>query len=1019
MEDRLAENALDQPPLELSLEVADSVYTLGLDERLPLQALTYVLAHPDASVPEVLKTKPLDHRRAAKWLGEVVVTPEAANTLEEYVKGQASSKSILNLLVEIHTSETPPPPRIEDLMRSAPQDQPLPAILAGIFDEKTPKVGLPQSPPEVVDHSRHLLPVVTATAVAPISLNGFPEYPRHGEDKHKKLANYRASVARYYKIGVDTIRGNTQKDSNESESEFYARYAKVGVGDFLARLEQADDGVKKLFTANVRQFASRVSGRNLHDVARIMSDYAQTAEYVQHCFERYVDLKTAPDSRKQAWRKSPEQLDRLMLTFVGVDTATISREFEVSVGTVSTGNNAIINALSEYQKNDAYDAMFRWNDEYINAHTMSGKATYLERTEDLHRASEQKNRVALYDAIIASPITVGEQTLYEGRPLDLYSKRLADFSELLVDSDLVIVMGFIKNTRAFVEKYVSLDKLRVGGNTTALTNISSHVQANMEIMLSAVVALFENEADDTHRVPQETLDDARKFCLTLFGIDVESSTAETENSEEILFERVAQCLPSIDGLTVDQACYRLRNYGRTILRTRYASSVLINGMQATEGSVTGQIVAPAYHSAPVAARMVKSPIKRLQKRERSTVPPERIFEIARLYAVGTKSADIVRQYELSGQSYVTQCVKRVVTHLENDPESDPDLLASLQQRFAERAQRVAKGSGRLVVPGSVRQVRQSTGDTSRPPLLDDQTERKRYRHHLGWSTVLRPEEEVELCKRIEAGVLAQEKLDNATLDGESLDNLLVRELQWIAEDGKKAKQHMVQANLGLAAKFANSIQSEKLSFDDKVQEATLGIFRAVEMFDYTQGLKFSTYAVGWINRYILRALVEQAPAVELPEYVTTLIAKMGKGQQDLKGVLKREPTNEEVAQHLDISIKKLSRIKVYAQKPIYLDAPIGESGFTQLDALADTAQGSDGQGSAQQRVTEALASVLNESELKIISTRFGLIDGHPRNVAYIGEKYGLSEHLARKALSTALKKLRKDGVGKSITEYLT
>ncbi|GLW67342.1 RNA polymerase principal sigma factor HrdB [Actinomadura rubrobrunea] len=281
-----------------------------------------------------------------------------------------------------------------------------------------------------------------------------------------------------------------------------------------------------------------------------------------------------------------------------------------------------------------------------------------------------------------------------------------------------------------------------------------------------------------------------------------------------------------------------------------------------------------------------------------------------------------------------------------------------------------------------------------------------YLKAIGRRQLLTAEQEVELAKRIEAGLYAEHKLATETID----DPQLRADLEWIAEDGRRAKAHMLEANLRLVVSVAKKYTDRGLSLLDVVQEGNLGLIRAVEKFDYTKGYKFSTYAMWWIRQAIQRGFADSARTIRLPVHVLEMLSKLSRVERDMHQRLGREPTPEELAVELDKSPEQVLELLRTSRQPISLDSTIGEDGETRIGDLiedADTPEASelvDRQLMADQ--LRRTLDVLSPREAKIMAMRFGLYDGTPRTLDEIGKALGLTRERIRQLEKESLSKLR-------------
>jgi RNA polymerase primary sigma factor len=295
--------------------------------------------------------------------------------------------------------------------------------------------------------------------------------------------------------------------------------------------------------------------------------------------------------------------------------------------------------------------------------------------------------------------------------------------------------------------------------------------------------------------------------------------------------------------------------------------------------------------------------------------------------------------------------------------------------------------------------------------LDDQTPAMgdsvhTYLKSIGRTSLLTAEQEVDLAKRIEAGLFAEHKLDNAT----ELDEGYRRDLELVAEDGRRAKAHMLEANLRLVVSVAKKYSDRGLSLLDVVQEGNLGLIRAVEKFDYTKGYKFSTYAMWWIRQAIQRGFADSARTIRLPVHVLEMLSKLSRVERDMHQRLGREPTPEELAVELDRTPDQIEELLRTSRQPISLDSTIGEDGETSIgDLIEDVDAPEASELVDRQLMAEQLRSALDAltpREATIMAMRFGLYDGNPHTLDEIGRALGLTRERIRQLEKQSLSKLR-------------
>jgi len=282
-----------------------------------------------------------------------------------------------------------------------------------------------------------------------------------------------------------------------------------------------------------------------------------------------------------------------------------------------------------------------------------------------------------------------------------------------------------------------------------------------------------------------------------------------------------------------------------------------------------------------------------------------------------------------------------------------------------------------------------------------------YLKAIGRRPLLTADQEVELAKRIEAGLYAEFKLENAP---KRMAASTRRDLEWIAEDGLRAKAHMLEANLRLVVSVAKKYSDRGLSLLDVVQEGNLGLIRAVEKFDYTKGYKFSTYAMWWIRQAIQRGFADSARTIRLPVHILELLSKLNRVERDMHQKLGREPTDEELAVEMGKSPDQVRELLRTSRQPISLDSTIGEDGETRIgDLIEDTDSPEAAELVDRQLMADQLRRalcVLSPREAKIMAMRFGLYDGTPRTLDEIGKSLGLTRERIRQLEKESLSKLR-------------
>ena len=296
---------------------------------------------------------------------------------------------------------------------------------------------------------------------------------------------------------------------------------------------------------------------------------------------------------------------------------------------------------------------------------------------------------------------------------------------------------------------------------------------------------------------------------------------------------------------------------------------------------------------------------------------------------------------------------------------------------------------------------------------------KDYLKQIGKVALLNAEQEVELAKRIEAGLFADEMLndDSTKVSAKEHDDF-----DWIAEDGRRAKNHLLEANLRLVVSLAKRYTGRGMLFLDLIQEGNLGLIRAVEKFDYTKGYKFSTYATWWIRQAITRAMADQARTIRIPVHMVEVINKLARVQRQMLQDLGREPTPEELARELDMTPEKVVEVQKYGREPISLHTPLGEDGDSEFgDLIEDSEAVVPADAVSFTLLQEQLHDVLDtlsEREAGVVSMRFGLTDGQPKTLDEIGKVYGVTRERIRQIESKTMSKLRHPSRSQVLRDYL-
>jgi RNA polymerase primary sigma factor len=362
--------------------------------------------------------------------------------------------------------------------------------------------------------------------------------------------------------------------------------------------------------------------------------------------------------------------------------------------------------------------------------------------------------------------------------------------------------------------------------------------------------------------------------------------------------------------------------------------------------------------------------------------------------------DIVK--EVASEVDITE-VEDVV---DEDAHDDPDAK--------EKEKAVEAGGGFVLSNKEVDDIPVQTGaitGATADPVKD-------YLKQIGKVALLNAELEVELAKRIEAGLYAAEKLATTK---KKFSKVMEYDLRRVQKDGERAKSHLLEANLRLVVSLAKRYTGRGMQFLDLIQEGNLGLIRAVEKFDYTKGYKFSTYATWWIRQAITRAMADQARTIRIPVHMVEVINKLARVQRQLLQDLGREPTPEELARELDMTPEKVVEVQKYGREPISLSTPLGEDGDSEFgDLIEDTEAVSPLEAvtaAARKRELERILSTMSEREALILRHRYGLIDGIPKTLDQIGEEIGVTRERIRQIENKAISKLKHPTRAQRLSEF--
>ncbi|HEV2891701.1 MAG TPA: RNA polymerase sigma factor [Frankiaceae bacterium] len=348
-------------------------------------------------------------------------------------------------------------------------------------------------------------------------------------------------------------------------------------------------------------------------------------------------------------------------------------------------------------------------------------------------------------------------------------------------------------------------------------------------------------------------------------------------------------------------------------------------------------------------------------------------------------------------------------------ELPPESMDAVLQVFNDEGIEIVEPSEEDEDPNRVAMLRREEELALKAPTNDPV---RMYLKEIGKVPLLTAEEEVDLAKRIEAGLFASEKLATSR----KIADRTRKDLEAIERDGQLAKKKLVEANLRLVVSIAKRYVGRGMLFLDLIQEGNLGLIRAVEKFDYTKGYKFSTYATWWIRQAITRAIADQARTIRIPVHMVETINKLIRIQRQLLQDLGREPTPEEIAKEMDLTPDKVREILKVSQEPVSLETPIGEEEDSHLgDFIEDSDAVVPVDAASFILLQEQLDSVLHtlsEREKKVIQLRFGLTDGHPRTLEEVGREFGVTRERIRQIESKTLSKLRHPSRSQKLRDYL-
>ncbi|GAA1770361.1 RNA polymerase sigma factor [Nocardioides hankookensis] len=402
--------------------------------------------------------------------------------------------------------------------------------------------------------------------------------------------------------------------------------------------------------------------------------------------------------------------------------------------------------------------------------------------------------------------------------------------------------------------------------------------------------------------------------------------------------------------------------------------------------------APAKKAAAAPAAKKAAPAKKAAAKKAASSDGEAVVEVVTAPVVGPDGKKILP--DVPDEQF------------EKDVASDPSIKEDEEEATATSSF-VVSAADETDEPAQQVMVAGATAD----PVKD-------YLKQIGKVPLLNAEMEVELAKRIEAGLFAEEKLAKGT----KMSGKLEEEFEWIAEDGKRAKNHLLEANLRLVVSLAKRYTGRGMLFLDLIQEGNLGLIRAVEKFDYTKGYKFSTYATWWIRQAITRAMADQARTIRIPVHMVEVINKLARVQRQMLQDLGREPTPEELAKELDMTPEKVIEVQKYGREPISLHTPLGEDGDSEFGDLIEDSEAIVPADAVSftllQEQLHAVLDTLSEREAGVVSMRFGLTDGQPKTLDEIGKVYGVTRERIRQIESKTMSKLRHPSRSQVLRDYL-
>ena len=449
--------------------------------------------------------------------------------------------------------------------------------------------------------------------------------------------------------------------------------------------------------------------------------------------------------------------------------------------------------------------------------------------------------------------------------------------------------------------------------------------------------------------------------------------------------------------------------------TKPATKSAVKDVKSKKTSTTAKPTAKASaktKAQPAVKKVEKLPAKKLEKNTKAKVSKTDVKVKPAKKIIPTKGSKEAEDFEIDEEDDEVEVLDP--EQLLTVEEVDTIEAEIVEPVVEEEEEELVVPEGAIIISSKEEddipvQTTSITGATADPV--------KDYLKQIGKVALLNAELEVELAKRIEAGLFAEEKL--AT--DKKLSRDMLRDLKWVVKDGQRAKSHLLEANLRLVVSLAKRYTGRGMQFLDLIQEGNLGLIRAVEKFDYTKGYKFSTYATWWIRQAITRAMADQARTIRIPVHMVEVINKLSRVQRQLLQDLGREPTPEELARELDMTPEKVVEVQKYGREPISLSTPLGEDGDSEFgDLIEDTSSEKPDEIAIDQAKRNELLRVLegmNPREAQIIRSRYGLDDGIMKTLDQIGADMGVTRERIRQIENKAMSKLRHPSRAQGLRDY--